>query len=348
MRTIQPPARPRPLVIPVFLPHQGCQHRCAFCDQGAVTGGAGGEVSPDDVDRAVEEGLARARAGRSPVEIAFYGGNFLGLDPDRAGTLLARAARWVDRGRADGIRFSTRPDTVDAGSLARIRPFPVRTVELGVQSLDDAVLAASLRGHTAADSVSAARALKTAGYALGLQLMAGLPGQDPASALDTARRAAALAPDFVRIYPVVVLAGTTLARWWKEGRYRALTLDQAVEWTAGMLGVFRAAGVPVARVGLHAPDLAPESILAGPVHAALGDLAASAWMLSLAREELARENPHGKPLVIRVHPRQEGAARGPGNRNLLALAREFSAPRVDLIPDPLVPENTLLVLRLQA
>jgi len=330
---------PRPLIIPVFLPNQGCPHRCAFCDQGAVTHGAAGEVLPGDVDRAVEQGLARARPGRSPVEIAFYGGNFLGLDLERAFSLLSRAARWVEEGRADHIRFSTRPDTVTPASLARIRPFPVRTVELGVQSLDEAVLAKSLRGHTATDSVNAARAVKGAGYALGLQFMAGLPGQDKASAVDTARRAVELGPDFVRIYPVVVLAGTALARWWQEGRYRALSVPEAVDWASAMYGVFQEAGVSVARVGLHDPDLAPGAVLAGPLHPALGDLTASAWMLSLARAAFSRENLQGKAAVIRVHPRREGAARGPGNQNLAALAREFDAPRVEVILDPRLPEN---------
>ena len=57
-----------------------------------------------------------------------------------------------------------------------VQEFPVTTVELGVQSMDDDVLALATRGHTAADTRQAVNLLRESGYAVGCQLMVGLPG----------------------------------------------------------------------------------------------------------------------------------------------------------------------------
>jgi histone acetyltransferase (RNA polymerase elongator complex component) len=58
--------------------------------------------------------------------------------------------------------------------------------------------------------------LKKHGYKVGLQLMIGLPGQSAKSAFDTAEQIAALSPDFVRIYPTIVLNQSPLARWYQR------------------------------------------------------------------------------------------------------------------------------------
>ena len=70
-----------------------------------------------------------------------------------------------------------------------------------------------------------------------------LPGAASIRVIAECRRIAELAPDFVRIYPTVVLAGSPLEKWYREGMYEPLALDAAVEgiraWVAG--------GVPTAQ-----------------------------------------------------------------------------------------------------
>ena len=213
---------------------------------------------------------------------------------------------------------------MDDRRLALIRPFPVKTVELGVQSFDDRVLATSRRGHTAADAVGAHRRLKQAGYRTGLQLMIGLPGQDRQSVLETAKTAAALSPDFVRIYPTLVLAESPLARLYRENRYRPLSLETAVSQAAAMFRVFSDAGISVVRMGLQAaPQLAPEKqVLAGPHHPAFGERVRSAVILGRVKEALSGIGAGGQ-IRIDVHPRLESQLRGPGNRNLRRIAAYF-------------------------
>ena len=203
----------RPLIIPLFLPHLGCPHRCVFCNQRTISGSAERSLpTPNRIHREVKRYLAFARKPRSSIQISFFGGNFLGLDRRETINLLDSAAAFVASGTVDSLRFSTRPDTICPDGLAAIQPYPVRTVELGVQSMNDEVLSASRRGHKAAHTIDAATLLKDAGYQVGLQMMVGLPGDDDKGAMRTARQLAGLGPDFVRIYPTLVLAGSPLAR----------------------------------------------------------------------------------------------------------------------------------------
>lgn len=232
---------------------------------------------PEDMGAQVEKILDTLPGRRRPVEIAFYGGTFLGLPLDAVDGLLAAASAFVASGWIQGIRFSTRPETITRQRLEAIRPYPVTTIELGAQSLDDEVLEQSCRGHAAEDTRNAVTRLNRSPVAVGIQLMIGLPGDSDRTALETARETVRLRPDFVRIYPTLVFADTPLAGQYREGRYRPLSLDEAVGRAKTMLVVFLAAGIPVLRMGLQeTPALAmPETVVAGPHHPAFGE-----WVLS--------------------------------------------------------------------
>ncbi len=278
----------------------------------------------------------RFRGRRSgPAEIAFFGGNFLGLRADRIRYLLTTASEWVHRGELDGIRFSTRPDTVAAHTLDLISAFPIKCVELGAQSMDDDVLRWSQRGHTAADTTGAAQLLKAKGYEVGLQLMVGLPGDDEVRLLETGRRVADLDPAFVRIYPTLVLDGSPLAMWFRAERYRPLTLDKAVDLSMKVYRFFRQRGIPVIRTGLQASEdlAAGRGVVAGPFHPAFGHLVQSACYLAAVREALRRRPVLRDMIELRVHPKGISRLRGQGNANCAALKSEFGFSEVRVVAD---------------
>ena len=310
----------KPFVIPIFLPHAGCPHQCVFCNQRAITG-ALRPFSANDARAEVERYLAFPRKSTGPTIISFYGGNFLGIARQRILELLFLATHYVNHGRANGIRFSTRPDTVSAQSLSLLAGHPVKTVELGVQSMDPGVLELSRRGHTPEDTVFAYGLLREAGYETGLQMMIGLPGDDGSQSLETAQKIAGLAPDFVRIYPTVVLENSPLADMWRERRYQALSQDRAVELCRDVYGIFHDAGIPVVRMGLAAsPSLdAPGAVLAGPYHPAFGHLVLSARFLAKAKSLLSRKGITRGQVVFRVHPGSVSAMRGQKNANMQVL-----------------------------
>jgi histone acetyltransferase (RNA polymerase elongator complex component) len=156
----QPATSIRPFIIPVFLPHHGCPHRCIFCNQVTITSTKKNLLDMKQLHLRINEFLKYKKKQRHPVQIAFYGGNFLGLKTDDIKRLLHEAAKFVKDGQVDSIRFSTRPDTINNQRLDAIKQYPVAAIELGVQSMDDQVLATANRGHTSLDTEQAVELLK--------------------------------------------------------------------------------------------------------------------------------------------------------------------------------------------
>jgi histone acetyltransferase (RNA polymerase elongator complex component) len=333
----------RPFIIPIFIPHAGCPYRCVFCNQNGIAGADALGGSPHALKDRIEAFLRYGSRRRQPAEIAFFGGNFLGMPPGAASSLLAAARPYVEKGLVDGIRFSTRPDTVDSARLALIADYPVTTVELGAQSMDDRVLAAARRGHSAEDTLRAVERLKSRPLAVGLQMMIGLPGETAEGSLESARRLARLAPDFVRIYPTVVLAETVLCDWYRRGAYRPLTLQEAVARTKEAFRIFRRSRIGVIRMGLQATeDLdAGDRVAAGPYHPAFGHLVWAALFLEAAAAALQAAPHRSGGLRLFVHPRCVSRMRGLNNENVKALEGLFSLNRLRVEADREIPEHAL-------
>lgn len=256
--------RKKRLIIPVFIPFGGCPHRCVFCDQKGITGE---ERMPalKEVADTVEACLATWK-GSGEKEIAFYGGSFTALPEKVQADYLGAAYGYVSEGRVDSVRVSTRPDRVDAPAVERLKSYGVGTVELGAQSMSDEVLKASGRGHTAADTASAVRLIKAGGLRVGLQFMPGLPGDDKNTVLRTAGEIIALKPDFVRVYPTLVLKNTPLAGMYLSGSYTPWTLEDMVDVCSMVYNLLMDAGVPVIRMGLQPTADLERNLLAGPYH----------------------------------------------------------------------------------
>ena len=295
--------------LPIFVPHVGCSHRCSFCDQRAISGAADAPT-PDRVAALCAAALRDMGKAVTNSEIAFFGGSFTAIDPGYRAALLKATVPFVGPGRFRGIRLSTRPDAVTSEILSDLGHYGVTAVELGAQSMDDAVLARNGRGHTAADTAKAARLIQGAGFELALQMMTGLPGDTPEGGRETARHIIALRPDAVRIYPTVVLEGTELEAAFRAGDYRPQSLDEAVADCAALLMLFEEAGIPVIKLGLHA-GLA--GYVAGPYHPAFRQLCEGRIM----RERLEGQLPPGfkGDIVVAVHPADVSNMVGQGRRN---------------------------------
>ncbi|WP_321494942.1 radical SAM protein [uncultured Desulfobacter sp.] len=327
-----------PLVIPFFIPHQGCPHLCVFCNQRLIAKQTSNEQSFDSEAQrlsAVIHTYLQFKKNRDQVELAFFGGNFLGLETARVLALLGEVQPWIRQGQIHKIRCSTRPDTVTQKILDLARPFGLETVELGVQSMDDSILALAERGHTSEDTRQALALLKENGLNTGVQVMIGLPGDDDAGAVRTARELAELGPDFARIYPLLVLNGSRLAQWYRSGRYVPLSLDQAVDQTKKMVAIFRRAGVSVTRIGLQATQMMDDAdqMISGPWHPAFGHLVLSSLMFDQACKKIDRlldglteknENPE-KPrnLVLQVNPKSLSRLQGNRKANLGRLTQRY-------------------------
>ncbi|TAN63340.1 radical SAM protein [bacterium] len=257
-------AKKKQLIIPVFIPFAGCAHQCVYCDQPSITAT---EVQPDTstIVSIVERHLSTWKhEGR--IEIAFYGGTFTALSKEAQSAFLKTAYVYVKAGRVHAIRISTRPDFITNEILELLIGYGVDTVELGAQSMCDDVLTKSGRGHTADDTVRAVSLLRARGFKTGIQFMPGLPGDSEATINESAKKIAALSPDFIRIYPTVVLKNTPLYKMFLSGKYIPWPLDKMVRVCKTAALIFAAKGIPIIRMGLQQTAALEENIVAGPHH----------------------------------------------------------------------------------
>jgi len=352
-----------PLIIPFFLMNRGCPHRCSFCNERLSAGNRPERISDAAFSATVRAHLesaciGRKRQTRDPVQIAFYGGTFTGMEREEQRRLLGLAAPFLREGKVDGIRVSTRPDGIDAGCLDLLRSSGVTTVEVGAQSLDDEVLLRSRRGHTAADTVRALNMLKDRDFKTGLHLMAGLPGDSPDRFAETIVRVIALHPDMVRIHPTIVLRDTPLAEAFREGNYIPLGLAEAVDLCKNALKKLTSAGIPVIRLGLQTTKELeePEAVVAGPFHPAFRTLVEAALFLEMAAALLEPTGPEdGFPAIL---PAEKGAGGltvhfvlspadvsnfcGRRRENIVTLKRRFHLEDIRIATDPALPRHTLV------
>ena len=336
----------RPFIIPIFLPQTGCPHQCVFCNQTAITGVKSSKYSALALQQTIEEFLQYKTSKRSKVQISFYGGNFLGIEKRQVLFLLCEAQKFINSNQVHGLRFSTRPDTINPKSLALLQEFKVDTVELGVQSMNDRVLAMSKRGHTAADTLQAVSLLKQSGYEIGLQLMIGLPGDDETTVLKGAQQVAELSPDFVRIYPTLVLKNSLLARWYQKGEYTPWPIKKAVNLCKQLYLFFNKQNIPVIRMGLQASSELnnPGTILAGPYHPAFGHLVFSQIFLDKAETLLQYIGQDKTEICIKVNPRSIPKIRGLKNENITTLKKKYRLVSLKIISDPSLNESELLII----
>lgn len=136
------------------------------------------------------------------------------------------------KARCVGLTVETRPDWFDAPQVEHALRLGATKVELGVQILDDGVLAGVDRGHGLAEVVKATRVAKDAGFKVAYHMMPGLPGSDSKKDLESFHRMIAderFKPDMLKIYPTLVVKGTRLYEDWLEGRYVPLTINDATK-----------------------------------------------------------------------------------------------------------------------
>lgn len=310
--------------IPVFIPHLGCPNQCVFCNQRSISEHQ--SFSEEGVREEIEQVLSTL-VPEDEAEIAFFGGSFTGIDRDLMCRLLDLAQSYVKEGRVASIRLSTRPDYINAEILSILSRYSVKTIELGLQSMDDAVLLACRRGHTAKEAEEACRAVLAAGFALVGQMMIGLPGATPESEMQTAQAICDLGASAVRIYPTVVFYDTPLCEMTQHGLYAPLSVKEAVERTAPVLQLFRARAIPCIRVGLCATEslTSPEAVLAGPNHPALGEMILGECLYQKVKEKVLQSGLAGQTIVLEVPPKELSATVGQHRCNIEKLQRETGA-----------------------
>jgi elongator complex protein 3 len=171
----------------------------------------------------------------------FVKGLYDGLNGGTSSSLEEAIARnEVSQRRCIGLTIETRPDCLDEQTISSLLSYGTTRVELGVQSLDDEVLAEVRRGHTVSQTAEAFSLSKDAGLKVVAHMMTGLPGSDPSRDLASFRTLfedERFKPDMLKVYPTLVVKSAPLHRLYLEGRYRPYTLEETVELVSRVKGM---------------------------------------------------------------------------------------------------------------
>ena len=320
-------------VIPIFVPHLGCPNDCVFCNQTKISGQKT-NVTKEDVEKTIKYYLEHIKEPDRNIEVAFFGGSFTGIEEDVQNELLGAAYKFIEEGKVDSIRISTRPDYINKEILKRLKKYKVKTIELGVQSANNYILQKSARGHTFEDVKKASKLIRRYRFRLGHQMMVGLPDSTKIDEINTAKALIKLKPKMVRIYPVLVVKGTKLEKDYEEGKYKPLTVVQAVEVCKELVRMFDNRKIDVIRVGLqntdeiNSPEFDNSEVVAGPFHPAFRQLVESSMWYDAIVEKIKRLNVKVIEVLVEVNAQDLNNVIGHKKENVIKLKETYD---VDLI-----------------
>ncbi len=320
-------------IIPIFVPHLGCLNDCIFCNQKSISGQKE-RMTKEEAKKIIEDYLENIKNEEAVVEIAFYGGSFTAIEEELQEELLQTAYQFIEEGKVESIRISTRPDAINKEILKRLKKYKVKTIELGVQSANDYILKRANRGHTFQDVKKASKMIRWNGFKLGHQMMVGLPESTRIDEINTAKALIKLKPKMIRIYPVLVVKNTKLEEEYKQGKYEPVPLVQAVEVCKELVRMFADKKIEIIRVGLQNTDeiAEPESkeseVVAGPYHPAFRQLVESALWYDAVVGKIKKLNVKVKEVEVTVNPIDSNNVIGHKKENVLKLKDTYD---VDLI-----------------
>ncbi len=137
--------------------------------------------------------------------------------------------------RIVALSVETRPDWVTESEVRLLRKLGVTKVQLGVQAIDEEISRITKRGHGQAEVAEATRLLRNAGMKICYHIMPNLPGSDPKKDVEMAKLIYTdprFMPDYVKLYPCMVIKGTALYRMWQKGQFETYddeTLKQVLK-----------------------------------------------------------------------------------------------------------------------
>ncbi len=134
-----------------------------------------------------------------------------------------------------GTTFETKPDWCDPEQIDRMLRLGGTKVEVGVQTTYERINREMHRGHGTADSIDANRRLRDAAFKVGFHMMPGQPGMSREMCLEDFRRIferPEWRPDYLKIYPTLVVPGTAIYDDWHRGEFDPLDSEAAAELVA--------------------------------------------------------------------------------------------------------------------
>jgi histone acetyltransferase (RNA polymerase elongator complex component) len=248
------------MILPVFLPHFGCNEKCIYCDQQFIT-----DLRDTDLSAVIAKTLG---AHEGPYEVGLFGGNVFGIKPDQLRQFFSRFEEYRDK--ITNFRISTKPVPLNHEIIDVLKANKVTVIELGIPTFNNKILSKLNRRHSAEDLIPTYKALAEEGFHVALQFMAGLPDETMGDIEATVKQMIILKPFYIRIYPLVVLAATPLGEMYTKGLFTPDSFDTVLDRVVYIYLNALKSGIPTVKMGLTDNEVIKDKILAGQYHPAYG------------------------------------------------------------------------------
>ncbi len=134
--------------------------------------------------------------------------------------------------RCIGLTVETKPDWFFEKDIELALSYGTTKVELGVQIINENALRINHRGHGIEEIIKSTKLSRDAGLKIVYHLMPGMHGTDFNMDMESFRQIIKdpdFKPDMLKIYPTLVVKGTKLYNMWKNGEYKPMETEEAVD-----------------------------------------------------------------------------------------------------------------------
>lgn len=207
---------------------------CIFCSGGSGYFTHGSVISITDQIKLEVERI-KAKNPTVSVTAYFQAHTNTYCEPLKLESMLGEA---LSTGMIDGLAIATRPDCLSPDIMDILNKYSLvvpLTVELGLQTVSDDTAELINRRYSYEEFISGFTMLKNNGIRTCVHIIDGLPGEDKAMMLNTARSLASLRPDAVKIHLLHVIMNTRLADMYCSGNYFPLSFEEYVDAVVSQL-----------------------------------------------------------------------------------------------------------------
>lgn len=193
--------------------------------------------------------------------------------------------------RCVGLVLETRPDYTTDHEVIRMRKLGATKIQVGIQSLDDQVLAKNKRGHTVAQTEIALKLIRQAGFKIHAHWMPNLYGSDPrADKVDYDRLFSnpSICPDELKVYPCSLIEKTELVDLYQRQAWQPYTDSELLD----VLSYVLSHTPEYCRLSRVVRDIPSQEILIGNKHTNFRQMAEKVLSATDMHDIRAREIRH--------------------------------------------------------
>lgn len=219
-----------------------CKRRCLYCDFYSTTM----EERKEEYVRALcrELELRKEYLQGEPLETLYLGGGTPSqLNQRTLEQIFETVERVYGLSQCSEITLEANPDDLSEAYVRMLRTLPVNRLSMGVQTFNEEKLRFLHRRHTAAQAIEAVRRCQEAGLTnLSVDLIYGLPGEQPSDWEADLQQAVALQVPHLSAYHLIYEEGTELYRLLEAHRVEEVDEELSVRFFRMLIEQLRAAG----------------------------------------------------------------------------------------------------------